>query len=698
MESELSRVVDALPGLVWTAQPDGHIDFINQRWCEYTGLSVDEAHGGGWLAAIHPEDLPELLERWRCILACGEPCEMEARLRRFDGAYRWFLIRTCPLASATGQIVKWCGVNTEIEDRRRAEEALHTLWWLWPPGRERHFRSIADGIPALIALRTPTGEVKIVNRHVLHYFDATLEELNEWSMAATVHPDDLPAFIAAWRGAVETGRAFEMEGRHRRADGAYRWFQMRGFPLRDTEGRVVLWYLLDTDIDDRKQVEALLAGEKRLLEMVVLGCPLPVVVNALCALLDATAEGCFSSVLLLDRTGRRVRQAIAPGLPSSYNDFLRGWAVSCPEGPCGLAASLKTQVIVSDVSSDTRWDRNGWPAVALSHGLKACWSSPILSLSGELLGTFAIYRREAGSPTSFHQALIQQFTHIASIAIGAIQDVTQRRLSEAALDKVRSELAHVARVSSLGALTASIAHEVNQPLSGIITNASTCLRMLAADPPNVDGARETARRTIRDGNRASDVITRLRALFAKKDATTEQVDLNEATREVIALSWSELQRNRVILRSDLVDDLPPVIGDRVQLQQVILNLLLNASDAMSGIDDRPRQLVIRTDRDEDDRVRLSVQDVGVGFEPQAVDRLFDAFYTTKSGGMGIGLSVSRSIIENHHGRLWAVPNEGPGATFLFSIPHRPEAVTGAHSLGVIRAPAVTNAQPVMRNP
>ena len=199
--------------------------------------------------------------------------------------------------------------------------------------------------------------------------------------------------------------------------------------------------------------------------------------------------------------------------------------------------------------------------------------------------------------------------------IGAVQDVTQRRLSEEALGKARSELAHVARVTSLGALTASIAHEVNQPLSGIITNASTCLRMLAADPPNVDGARETARRTIRDGNRASDVITRLRALFSKKDATTESVDLNEATREVIALSLSELQRSRVILRPELADDLPPVTGDRVQLQQVILNLLLNASDAMSGVDDRPRQLVIRTERDEGDRVRLTRAGCGGGLRP-----------------------------------------------------------------------------------
>ena len=252
--------------------------------------------------------------------------------------------------------------------------------------------------------------------------------------------------------------------------------------------------------------------------------------------------------------------------------------------------------------------------------------------------------------------------------IGAVQDVTERRLSEEAADKARSELAHVARVMSLGALTASIAHEVNQPLSGIITNASTCMRMLDADPPNLDGARETVRRTIRDGHRASDVITRLRALFSKKDATTELVDINEATREVIALSRSELERNRVIARTEFADDLPLVNGDRVQLQQVILNLLRNGIDAMSGVDDRPRELSFTTEVEDGDRVLLSVQDAGSGFEAQTMDRLFQPFYSTKDGGMGIGLSVSSSIIENHRGRLWATSNGGPGAIFSFSIP------------------------------
>jgi C4-dicarboxylate-specific signal transduction histidine kinase len=258
---------------------------------------------------------------------------------------------------------------------------------------------------------------------------------------------------------------------------------------------------------------------------------------------------------------------------------------------------------------------------------------------------------------------------------GTVVDMHDWKQAQEDLRNSLEKLAHMTRVMTMGALTASIAHEVNQPLSGIITNASTCLRMLATDPPDVDGARETARRTIRDGNRASDVITRLRALFSKKEFTLEPLDLNEATREVIALSVSELQRNRVIVQSELVDDLPAIVGNRVQLQQVLLNLLRNASDAMVGVDDRPRHLLIRTEREGGDRVRVVVRDAGVGIDRQGMDKLFDAFYTTKSDGMGIGLSVSRSIVERHHGRLWAEANDGPGATFSFSIPRGPASVT-----------------------
>ncbi len=267
------------------------------------------------------------------------------------------------------------------------------------------------------------------------------------------------------------------------------------------------------------------------------------------------------------------------------------------------------------------------------------------------------------------------------VFIGFIRDITERnkwKQAQEELRKTQAELANMMRVVTMGHLTASIAHEINQPLFGIITNAGTCLRMLSADPPNVEGACETARRTIRDGNRASDVITRLRTLFSKKEVVAEPVDLNEAAREVIELSVSVLQRNGVILRQELAGDLPLVQGDRIQLQQVILNLLHNASDAMRTVEERYRELAIRTECD-GDSVRLSVRDAGVGLEPQTAEKLFEAFFTTKNDGMGIGLSICRSIIEAHHGRIWVTQNDGPGCTFTFAIPRDPERIKAAGS-------------------
>jgi signal transduction histidine kinase len=251
--------------------------------------------------------------------------------------------------------------------------------------------------------------------------------------------------------------------------------------------------------------------------------------------------------------------------------------------------------------------------------------------------------------------------------LGVVQDVTQQRLGEQALEEARADLAYAARVMSLGALSASIAHEIKQPLSGIVINAATCLQMLAADPPELAGARESANRTLRDGNRASDLITRLHALFTQKTVRDETADLNQVTLEAVALALSDLQSRRITLRTQLAEELPTVRGDRIQLHQVILNLILNAADAMSGVDDRPRLLKICTRREGSNEVLLSVEDSGTGFVAQET-RLFEPFYTTKSDGMGMGLSISRAIVDRHGGRLWAIANKGPGATFCFTIP------------------------------
>ena len=650
-----------------------------------------------------------------------------------------------------------------------------------------HDELIIDSVPGLVAILNPAGDVEAVNDQVLEYCGEPLEAMRRWGTNGIVHVEDVPRIAPVFASAIASGVPYDFDARIRRFDAVYRWFRVRGRPLRESGEKIARWYVVLTDIDDRKHAEALLAGENRLLKVVANGESMAVILEEICRLVERTAAGCSCSVVLIDQSGTRLEHGAAPSLPETFIHSIIGRPINVDSGPCAMAAYLNEQVIAGDLMTETRWAAYEWCPMALAHGLQACWSTPISSTTGRVLGAFALYFDEPRTPTMREQSLIEQLTHVASIAIertqeaealkrseallarvqqvsatggfywwpmtgevywseqvyrifeldpatpltpehrqsrihpddlhmhqraveqaigeardfeyevrllmqdrsvkyvhslvhatrdgdgnllyvGAVQDITQRRLSEFALSKVRSELTHVARVTTLGALTASIAHEVNQPLSGIINNASACLRMLGADPPNLDGARETARRTIRDGNRAAEVITKLRALYSRRDMTPESLDLNDAAGEVIALSRNDLQRNRVVVRTELAAGLPRVTGDRVQLQQVVLNLLRNASDAMSAVEDRPRDLLIRTEVDHDNRVRLSVRDAGVGFEPDVAEKLFDAFYTTKPDGMGMGLSVSRSIIERHHGRLWGAGNEGHGATFAFAVP------------------------------
>src|SRR5262245_35006080 len=427
-ERDLKLIIDTIPALAWAARPDGSAEFFNQYFLDFVGLSAEQASDWGWTVSVHPEDVNNLLVAWQRIIGTGVSGEAEARLRRHDGEYRWFLFRVNPMRDESGHALKWCGVNTDIEDRKHAEVELR-----------RAYDSFADA-QRLSRTGNFTADIA-VDDHVWSEELYRIFEIEPGSKIRVqtvrdmIHPDDLPSFDA-------------------------------GF-------------------------ERSLGG-------------------------------------------------------SDFDLVFR-----------------------------------------------------IVTASGHLKHVHSVAR-------------LIEMVKDRPLFIGAIQDVTERRLADEALNRARSELAHVSRITTMSALTASISHEVTQPLSGIITNASTCLRMLDADPPNVDGARETARRTLRDGNRASDVITRLRALFSKKEFTLESLDLNEAIQEVIALSRSDLQRHRVGLQSEFADALPGVTGDRIQLQQVMLNLLRNASDAMVDVHDRSRQLRIRTERENGDRVRVSVRDAGVG--------------------------------------------------------------------------------------
>jgi PAS domain S-box-containing protein len=614
MDYELARVVDALPGLVWSALPDGRVEFLNRHWHEYTGRAPGEPFDVAWRAAIHPQDLPRWTAGWRSASAPAVFRELELRLRRFDGAYRWFLCRASPQSDATGRVSRWCGISIDIDGLRRAVYDLRTI--------QTNYSEFVDGFPGLIVTMDMLGRIEHFSREILDYFGKTREDLKTWSTNDAVHPDDLPQVVAAFAESVSTGQPYCVEHRCRRADGVYRWFQVRALAVRDDGGQITGWYVVLTDIDDLKRAEDAIGASERNLTLIVNTIP----ALAWTATADGRAE--FFNQHYLDFVGLTAEQA---------RDW--GWTSAVHPDDMKNMADTWQRIMTSGAPGESE-------ARLRRHDGEYRW---FLFRTNPL-------RDEKGNIVKWY---------------GINTDIQDRKLAEDALDRARSELAHVARVTTLSALTASIAHEVNQPLSGIITNASTCLRMLDASPPNVDGARETAKRMLRDGNRASDVITRLRALFSKREFAFESLDLNDAAREVIALSSSDMQRNRVMLQLELADDLPRVIGDRIQLQQVILNLLRNALDAMAELYDRPRQLLIRTEQEDGDHVRVTVRDAGVGVDRGSIDKLFDAFYTTKSEGMGVGLSVSRSIIESHHGRIWATPNEESGATFAFSIPSGP---------------------------
>ncbi|HXO68032.1 MAG TPA: PAS domain-containing protein [Bradyrhizobium sp.] len=493
-EDRLRLVIDTIPTLVWRAGPEGAPDFLNQPALDYTGLSLDQA-ATGWPRAFHPDDKKGMLQKWSAIRESGMRGGLEARLRRFDGEYRWFLFQAEPLRDQSGSIVKWYGSSTDIEDRKRAEEALRES--------ELRFRDFAETGSDWFWETGPDHRVIRVSDHL---------------SAVGIVPS--------------------------RLTGAARW----DFAT-DVESEPEKW-----------------------------------------------------------RLHRAMHEAHLP-----FRDF-----------------------VYSTVSE------SGFPVYVRSSG------KPVFDTRGNFLG----YRGTGTDITATIRA-----DH-----------------AEEELRKAQAELAHVTRVTALGELTASIAHEVNQPLAAVIANAEACLRWLDRDIPDLAAARRSAEWAIDDGIRASEVVRRVRALAHKADIEKVPLDVNDIVGEVIALVQRELASHQVSLRTELAPALPKILGDRVQLQQVIINLVMNGIEAMQPVTDRPRELVIRSRQEEMQRVLLSVADCGVGISAENANRLFNAFFTTKSSGLGMGLSICRSIVETHGGRLSASGDEGRGATFQFVLPvHQEDA-------------------------
>jgi PAS domain S-box-containing protein len=606
---------------------------------------------------VHPEDAALVQQTIERAAQDGKDFDFEHRLLMPDGSVKHVHVVAHAFNDASGR-AKFVGAVMDVTTTKRAEEALRrSESYLAEAQRLTHTGSWAWRIAGREALHLSEEWYRIFG------IDPEKNPVVWEERLQRVHPEDRCKWHEAIDRAIAEKSDYELEFRIVLPGGTLKYIHAVGHPVLNASGDLVEFVGSSTDITERKRAEVSLAGENRLLEMIARGDSRAHVLDAICRLVEELSSDSLSSILLLDPSANCLRHGAAPSLPRLYTEVIDGAVIGPAAGSCGTAAYRAQPVIVSDIAVDPLWA--DYRDVALAHGLRACWSMPILSSAGKVLGTFAIYYREPRSPTAEDHSFIKQIVHLASIAI-------EREQAEEALECLRqaqADLARVNRVTTMGELTASLAHEVNQPIAAASTNANTCLRWLAGDTPNIEEAREAALRIVKDGTRAAEIISRIRQFFKKGTSQRELVDVNEIIREMTVLLGGETTRYGIVVETELAADLPKVMADRVQLQQVLMNLMINAIEAMKDADGT-RELAITSQRTKNEEVTVSVTDTGLGLPRQQAEQIFNAFFTTKPHGTGMGLRISRSIIESHGGRLWAANNPSRGASFCFTLPSK----------------------------
>jgi PAS domain S-box-containing protein len=576
------------------------------------------------LQRMHPEDAAFVKETIQRDSHEGKDFDFECRLLMPAGLVKHVRVVAHALSNGPGGS-EFVGAVMDVTGQHQSRLALENAF-LEIKKSESRLQLVLDTIPGMVWSGLPDGSFDFVNQPWLAYLGCTWEELSaQGGLRSVVHPNDLAGSDARWSATRAAGRHIDHELRMRRADGQYRWFLTRALPLRDDSGNIVKWYGTATDIEDRKHAEAGLREQA--------------------SLLNLTHDTIF------------VRD---------MDDVITYWNHGAEQ-------------------------LYGWPSnIAVgqvSHQLtQTVFPSPIDQINAELLqtgrweGKLVHTKRDGAQVVVASRWSLQRDEHGAPAAIlETNNDITERELAvtdqkraEEALRQAQANLAHVSRVTTMGELTASLAHEVNQPITAAVTNANTCLRWLTRDQPDLEEARAAAARIVKDGTRAGEIISRIRLLFKKGIPERELVDVNEVILEMIAMLHGEATRYSISVRTDLAPDLPQLLGDRVQLQQVVMNLVMNSIDALKDVNG-PRDLTIESGLQENEQLLVSISDTGVGLPREQVDQIFNAFVTTKLHGTGMGLSISRSIVESHGGRLWAGDNSPHGASFYFTLPSKVEA-------------------------
>jgi PAS domain S-box-containing protein len=574
---------------------------------------------------IFPEDRPRNIEAAARAIREKTDFEVDFRIALPDGSIRRIHSVGHPVVNSDGEAVELIGTHLDVTEQYEAREKLQRAHDEIKKSEDR-LRLVIDTIPTLVWRAGPEGIPDFLNQPALDYTGISLDRAaTDWPRA--FHPDDKKGMLVKWAAIRESGMPGELEARLRRFDGEYRWFLFRAEPLRDELGNIVKWYGSSTDIEDRKRAEeALRESEQRFRDYA------------------ETASDWFWETGPDHRVTR-------------VSDHLNAVGIA----PAGLIGVTR-----ADIATDVESEPDKWRLHHALHDAHLPFRDFVYSTVSE--SGSLVYVRSSGKPFFDKGGNFLGYR-------GTGNDITatiRADHAEQELRKAQSELAHVTRVTTLGELTASIAHEVNQPLAAVVANAEACVRWLDRATPDLAAARRSAEWVISDGVRASEVVRRVRALANKADMEKLPLDLNDVVREVIVLVQRELSNHFVSLRTEFAPALPTVLGDRVQLQQVIINLVMNGIEAMHPITGRPRELVIRSHQDEAQHACVSVTDCGVGISTDTANRLFNAFFTTKSSGLGMGLSICRSIVEAHGGRLSACPNEGPGATFQFILPPHQE--------------------------